>query len=60
MKQLHNTQRGFAAPAMFIAVIVAFVGSLAVKTEDGITVAQAIGNSSSQPESEFAATEIKK
>lgn len=43
MKTFRKGQGGFAAPAMFIAVIVAFLGSMNVKTDDGITLASKMG-----------------
>jgi hypothetical protein len=43
MEYSGKKQRGFAMPAMFVAVFTAFAGSLGVKGQDGTTVAQAMG-----------------
>lgn len=59
MKQSHYKQRGFAAPALFVAVIVAFAGSLGVKNDEGETLASAIGIVENPSQTEFAATEVK-
>ena len=59
MKQSYTKQRGFAAPALFVAVIVAFAGSLAVENEDGVTLAQSLGVTDGAQQTEFAATEVK-
>ena len=56
MKSSLLKQRGFAMPAMFVAVLVIFMGSLNVKGKDGMTVADAMGLST--PQTEFAAVEL--
>lgn len=57
MKSLGQKQRGFAMPAMFVAVVIAFAGSLGVKGQDGTTVAEAMGLQDSDKRTEFAAVE---
>ena len=57
MKSSRMNQRGFAMPAMFVAVLVIFAGSLNVKGKDGMTVADAMGLSTEQ--TEFAAFELQ-
>ncbi|VAW80498.1 hypothetical protein MNBD_GAMMA15-691 [hydrothermal vent metagenome] len=49
-------QSGFAMPAMFIAVAIAFMASLNVKGEDGTTVAEAMGMDTGK-QTEFSAIE---
>jgi hypothetical protein len=56
MKTAFDRQRGFAMPAMFLFVAIAFVGSLGVKTSDGTTVAARMGIDLSQ-QTEFSALE---
>jgi Tfp pilus assembly protein PilV len=56
MRSSRDKQRGFAMPAMFVAVLVIFAGSLNVKGKDGMTVADAMGLST--PQTEFAAVEL--
>ena len=55
MKPSRARQRGFATPAMFVAVLLLFAGSLNVKGKDGMTVADAMGLTDRQ--TEFAAVE---
>ena len=56
MKTCRSKQHGFAMPAMFVAVLVIFAGSLNVKGKDGTTVADAMGLVDRQ--TEFAAVEL--
>ncbi len=49
-------QNGFAMPAMFLAVAIAFLASLNVKTKHGTTIAQEMGLGSGK-QAEFAAVE---
>jgi len=56
MKTLRTKQSGFAMPAMFLAVAIAFLGSLNVKGKDGNTVADAMGLDFGK-QAEFAAVE---
>ena len=58
MKGLRTTQLGFAMPAIFLAVAVAFIGSLNVKSDDGTTLASKMGFDQ-ESQTEFAAIESK-
>lgn len=57
MTHLRQHQKGFAMPAMFLAVLVAGLASLNVKTDDGGTVASAMGIDF-EKQSEFSAVEV--
>lgn len=46
MKRLRYNQTGFAMPAMFLAVAIGFVGSLFVKNDEGITLAEIMAGNS--------------
>ena len=56
MSSMPSKQYGFATPAMFVAVLIAFAGSLGVKGKDGTRVAEAMGLYSGKS-TEFAALE---
>lgn len=56
MKTLRTKQTGFAMPAMFVAVAIAFIGSLNVEGKDGMTVAEAMRIDHPE-QSEFATVE---
>ena len=45
--------------AMLVAVGVAFIGSLAIKTDDGVTLASKMGIVGDAPTTEFAVVEGK-
>jgi hypothetical protein len=60
MNKSGHKQVGFAMPAMFVAVLVAFIGSLNVKGSDGNTVAQAMGLTEPGARTEFATMETGK
>ncbi len=56
MKPPRTRQRRFAMPAMVVAVVLLFAGSLNVKGKDGMTVADPMGLTDRQ--TEFAAVEV--
>jgi hypothetical protein len=56
MKTSCYKQHGFAMPAMFLFVALAFLGSLGVKTPDGTIVATKMGIDLGQ-KTEFSAVE---
>jgi hypothetical protein len=58
MRTLRARQAGFAMPAIFIAVAVAFIAGLNVKGENGATIAESIGLDPGK-QTEFAAVEAK-
>lgn len=56
MKRSYSRQRGFAAPALLVAVLVGFFASLGIKTDDGTTLAESMGFIDRQVD--FAAVEV--
>jgi len=56
MRYSHSKQRGFASAALLVAVVVGFIASLGLKSEDGTTLAEATGFVDRQVE--FAAMEV--